>query len=85
MSCDHFTWVDPDVDPEEKSRVQKLEVEMRCLRSKMLSITATLHVCKDNENFFKSQATNATRGELLWMALFMMTVLMQTMLLTILA
>jgi len=82
MTRDEFAWVDPGVCPEQKLLFQNLEIELCRVRSDLLLATATLRLCKESENFFKGQVVEATHGEVLWMALFMVAILMQTAILS---
>jgi len=53
-----------------------VDCELRKMRSKFLTATVTLQICQESEKFFKNQWKIARRGEMLWMALFMMTLVM---------
>jgi len=50
--------------------------ELRKMRSKFVTATVTLRTCQESEKLFKNQWNIARRGEMLWMALFMMTLVM---------
>ena len=75
-TCDHFLWVDDRVTIEEKRSFITVDRELRKMRSKFLTATATLRICQESEKFFKSQWKVARRAEMLWMAICMMTVVM---------
>jgi len=82
-TCDHFLWVDDHVTIAKKCSIVNLERELRKLQSTLLTTTATLWISRKSKLFFKSQVEDATRGEVVWMALFMIILLMYTVQLTV--
>jgi len=73
---DHFVWVDDGVTIEEKRSLMTVERELRQMRSKFLTTSATLRICEEGEKFFRRQVEIASREEVLWIAMFMMTLVM---------
>ena len=59
-----------------KAALQKLERELRKIRSEFLSASATLRSFQATHKCVTSQLVQASRAEQVWMALFMMTLLM---------
>ena len=75
-TCDFHVWVDDGVTVAEKRSLKKVERELRKVRSEFLSATATSCIFRESQKFITRQLANASRAELLWMALFMITLLM---------
>ena len=75
-TCDFHVWVDDEGTVDEKRTLKKVERESRKMRSEFLSATATLRIFQESHKFVTTQLGNASRVELLWMALFMITLLM---------
>jgi len=75
-TCDFHVRVDDGGTVSEKPTLKKLERELRKMRSEFLSATATLRNFQETHKFVTCQLGNASRAELMWMALFMITLLM---------
>ena len=75
-TCDHFLWVDDHVTIAEKRSLVNLERELRRLRSTPLTTSVTLRICRKIELVFKGQVQDWTRGEVVGMTLFMITLVM---------
>jgi len=75
-TCDHFLWVDDHVKIAEKRSFLNLEREIQQLRATLLTRTSMLRKCGESELFFKTQVQDATRGEVVWMALFLLMLVM---------
>ena len=67
----------------EKQSLKKVEHELQKMRSEFLTATATLLIFQESQKFIRRQLNNASRGELLWMALLMITLLMYTIYMTV--
>ena len=75
-TCDFHVWVDDGGTVTEKRTLKKLERELRKMWSEFLSAAATLRIFQESHKFVTSQLGNASRAELMSMALFMITLLM---------
>jgi len=53
---------------------------MRKLKSELLTSNATLRVCKESELSYKYQVRAATKGEVIWMSLFMVALVVDIIL-----
>jgi len=69
-------WVDDHVNIAEKRSLLNLEREIRQLRATLLTRTSMLRKCRESELFFKTQVEDATQGEVVWMSLFLLMLVM---------
>ena len=75
-TCDHFMWVDDHVNIAEKRSLLNLEREIRQLRATLLTRTSMLRKCRESELVLKTQVEDATQGEVVWMSLFVLMLVM---------
>jgi len=68
--------VDDEVSYADKRSYKKLASNFRKLRSELLTATATLRLLDDTDNVNKRHVHGSSPGELLWMCLFMATLVM---------